>query len=86
MNRETLAILVTHTGEIINTCIPSGYKLHEFPSFPYPVWLPDGNTIAVIANYRSESKEYDAVLIDLEIFTAFTIGTNQMPIDWVAMP
>jgi len=80
----TLAILDIETGEVTDTCISYGdHSPFNFPANSYPVWSPDGSTLAVYANYRSEEKEGELVLIDLEKQTAYPLPGNLIPTGWL---
>ena len=81
----TLAILDIETGEVTDTCISSGHYLSgsDLPANPYPIWSPDGSTVAVYANYRSEEKEGSLVLIDLEKQIAYPLPGNWIPTGWL---
>jgi len=80
----TLAILDIETGEVTDTCISYGdHSPFNFPANSYPVWSPDGSTLAVYANYRSEEKEGSLVLINLEKQTAYPLPGNWIPTGWL---
>jgi len=80
----TLAFLDIGTGEITDTCISYGAHLpFDFPTNSYPIWSPDGSTLVVYANYRSEENEGSLVLIDLEKQTAYPLPGNWIPTGWL---
>ena len=80
----TLAILEIETGLVTDTCISYGINLpFDLPTNFYPIWSPDGSTLAVYANYRSEENEGELVLIDLEKQTAYPLPGNWIPTGWL---
>jgi hypothetical protein len=81
---NTLAILDTNTGELIDTCILAGYNLEEgLNEPPNPVWSPDGKCLVISANFNKENHLFDTVLVDLTKREAYKLADNFSPMGWM---
>jgi Tol biopolymer transport system component len=86
--RYTLAILDTHSGEIIEYCIPIGDGFPQYGlSTLYPVWSPDGKKLVVAANFRPNLEPgNDVILVDLEKEKSYKVTENTFPVGWLVAP
>jgi hypothetical protein len=83
---QTLAILDTHTGLVVDTCISAGFNPSDIRTLPYPVWSPDGKSLVVAANYQPAEDSYYAVVVDLNEHTVYKIAENIFPVGWLKAP